>query len=68
MKNVILNLTPAEAKVLRSILWNIGGPPAGTRGHADRIQDKLKRQVNKFEEATVNLITNPAQDAIYFLY
>ena len=32
-----LGLTEREARVLMRILWNVGGPPNGARGAADRI-------------------------------
>lgn len=55
MNNVILKLTPVEAKVLNAILASIGGDPEGTRGISTSISRKLDKQFNKFRDADVDL-------------
>jgi hypothetical protein len=70
MKNgITLNLTAKEAKVLKTIMWSIGGPPAGTRGLADSIGLKLSKQYTKFADAKVDLTYDPvliSKNSIYF--
>jgi hypothetical protein len=65
-KNITLNLTPAEAKVLQTILWNIGGDPSGTRGIANSIGEKLENQCEKFDDVKVNLSMMIKRDSIWF--
>jgi hypothetical protein len=64
-----VSLTDEEVLTLRFILARVGGPPEGTRGHADRIDSKLRElpidSVVKIDCTLVDSITDSKQ-TIYF--
>jgi hypothetical protein len=39
-----------QAYYLRQVLWNVGGSPAGPRGHMDDISTELGKYAGDFED------------------
>lgn len=65
-----LNMSVQDAIILSRILANVGGPPEGYRGSADRIIDDLtqvlqKHKITYLNEKSIDAII-PVSGSIYF--
>lgn len=64
---VKIELTDAQAFVLRMVLDRIGGAPSSRRGVADSINDQLISQGVEYNDDLANEIIDPNARSIFFV-